>query len=64
MYTMAQQCSRSKMMMAKSTRTPCQTAAMYQIPREDYSLHNIGQENFKSKARKELIAEPTMTGSP
>jgi hypothetical protein len=32
---------------------------MYQIPREDYSLHSIGRENFKSKARKELIAELT-----
>jgi hypothetical protein len=35
---------------------------MYQIPREDYSLHSIVQENFESKARKELIAEPTTTG--
>jgi hypothetical protein len=36
---------------------------MYQILRDDYSLHSIGQENFESKARnKELIAEPTMTG--
>jgi hypothetical protein len=26
------------------------------------SLHSIVQENFESKARKELIAEPTTTG--
>jgi hypothetical protein len=55
MYTAAQQCSRSKTMMAKFTRTACQTATMYQIPREDYSLHSIGRENFESKARKEFI---------
>jgi hypothetical protein len=36
---------------------------MYRIPREDYSLHSIGQENFESKARKELIAELTMIES-
>jgi predicted deacetylase len=40
-----------------------QEATMYQIPREDYSLHSIGQENFESKARKELTAELTMTES-